>query len=133
MKLKRGSVRDDGYFLNGYNENGKPHWISPEVFNGINFKNQKLRWSNKLKVINSYGGKCNKCSESDPIVLNVDHVFDNGKNHVTKSGKRITGNQLYSNIIKNNYPDCYQILCANCNSRKEWFRRNAYFGETNCN
>ena len=129
MKLKRGSIREDGYVLNGYNQKGKPHWISPKTFDEINLKHQKLRWHNKIKVINAYGGKCNKCEESDPIVLNVDHIFDNGKNHVDKAGRRVTGSQLYCLMIKNNYPNCYQILCSNCNARKEWFRRNAYCGE----
>lgn len=129
MNLKRGDVREDGFRFNGY-QGTKEHWLSPETFNEINKKHQVLRWKNKLKVYNYYGGCCNACGETDPIVLQIDHINDNGKDHVDKKGRRITGNQLYSQIIKAGYPkDEYQLLCANCNARKEWHRRGAYFGE----
>lgn len=129
MNLKRGFKRDDGLVLNGYTKEGKPHWLSTEAFNNINERSRKTRWKNKLKVIAAYGGGCSGCGITDPIVLQVDHVFDNGKDHVDSKGRRITGNQLYSNIIKHKYPSDYQILCANCNVRKEWIRRDAYAGE----
>jgi hypothetical protein len=129
MNLKRGAVREDGFVLNGLYPDGKEHWLSPKTFQEINFKHQKLRWKNKLKVIENYGGCCNHCGEKDPRVLQVDHVFDDGKSHVDSKGRRIGGSQLYGSIIKNNYQDCYQVLCANCNAKKEWIRRGSYTGE----
>lgn len=130
MNLKRGHTRSDGFRLNGYAKSGKEQWLHPDVFDAINNKHKILRWANKLKVYKKYGGSCNVCGESDPLVLQIDHVKDNGKNHVDKKNRRITGNQLYSQIIKDGYPkDEYQLLCANCNARKEWFRRGAYSGE----
>lgn len=128
MNLKRGDVRSDGYIFNGYFKNKKEHWLHPDIFNSINQKHQVLRWKNKIKVIHEYGGKCLHCGEDDPLVLNIDHINNDGSKDLTKSGNRLNGNGLYSSIIKNNFPkDKYQLLCANCNQRKEWFRRNAYF------
>ena len=128
-RLKRGTIREDGFLLNGYNKSGKEHWVSPEFWKEINDKSKKTRWKNKLTVINAYGGKCSGCGELDPVVLTIDHVFNDGKNHVDSKGRRITGNQLYSEIIKNNFPDRFQILCCNCNQRKELIRRGTYCGE----
>lgn len=130
MNLKRGHTRSDGFRLNGYAKSGKEHWLHPDVFDAINNKHRVLRWGNKLKVFKHYGGGCNTCGESDPLVLQMDHVKNNGKDHVDKKGRRVCGNGLYSQIIKAGYPkDEYQLLCANCNARKEWFRRGAYSGE----
>jgi hypothetical protein len=131
MKLKRGDAREDGYRFNGYAKNGKKHWLSPDVFLEINVRHKVLRWANKIKVVEAYGGKCAHCGERDPLVLNVDHINNDGSKDLTGAGNRLNGNSLYGWIIKHNFPkDKYQILCANCNQRKEWFRRGAYFERT---
>lgn len=128
MKIKRGTIRDDGKIFTSY-QNGKEKWITKDAWKQINLRSQITRWKNKLKVIQAYGGKCNHCNELDPIVLTIDHVLNDGKDHVDSVGRRITGNQLYSSIIKNKYPDKYQVLCFNCNWRKEFHRRNSYYGD----
>jgi hypothetical protein len=135
MNLPRGSTRDDGYRLNGYTSSGKEHWIHPDTFAAINKKHQVLRWKNKLQVIDAYGGGCAHCGEKDPVVLNIDHIKDDGSKDLTPSGNRLNGNVLYGWIIKHGFPkDRYQVLCANCNQRKEWHRRGAYFERTeSCN
>ena len=134
MTLKRGAIRHDGFKFNGYGPNGKENWLSPKTFDSINAKHQVLRWKNKIKVIEAYGGCCSACGENDPLVLNVDHIKNDGKHHVGSTGRRVTGNCLYSHIIRENFPTHrFQILCANCNQRKEWHRRGAYYEETKCN
>ena len=134
MNFKRGDTRKDGYRFNGYSSSGKEHWLSPETFDAINLNHQILRWKNKLKVFDAYGGKCKICNESDPLVLNIDHVFDDGKTHKGSTGRRVTGNSLYTYLIKRKFPqDKFQLLCANCNQRKEWLRRGAYYEEKKCN
>jgi hypothetical protein len=69
-------------------------------------------------VITHYGGtppKCNCCGESEKTFLVLDHINNNG----TKQRKKIgTGYKLFSWIIKNNFPDEYQVLCSNCNLSK---------------
>jgi hypothetical protein len=128
-RIKRGTLREDGKRFNCY-QYDKEVWITQAAWDKINRNSQLRRWANKLKVYENYGGCCNECGEADPLVLQIDHVKDNGKDHVDKKGRRVTGNELYSQIMKAGYPkDEYQLLCANCNARKEWFRRGAYCGE----
>ena len=66
----------------------------------------------RLNVLNHYGCKCNRCGFSDARALQIDHV-DGGGTHA-----RITLKQRLNWIVKNNYPENLQILCANCNCIK---------------
>ena len=76
----------------------------------------------KLEMVEAYGGKCLHCSESDPIVLVIDHINDDS---VEDYKKGITGGfKLYQYLKRNSWPtDRYQLLCHNCNYRKEFNRR----------
>lgn len=82
---------------------------------------RKSRDKTRSKVIEMYGGKCARCGESDPIVLDIDHVQDDGAEHRREMG---FGNLLVSDVLKKGYrPDKFQMLCKNCNWRKEFARR----------
>lgn len=62
--------------------------------------------------------KCVHCGEEDLLVLCIDHINGGG----TQERKRINqggGAGFYLFLRKNDYPDGYQVLCANCNLRKE--------------
>lgn len=61
------------------------------------------------RVYDIYGSSCIMCGESNPTALQVDHIRDDGK------GEK---NILYK-IVKNIDLSMYQILCANCNLKKE--------------
>lgn len=69
----------------------------------------------RLECIKHYGGKCACCGESEPKFLALDHIYGGGTKH--RKGK---GNIVYW-IVKNNYPDLFQILCHNCNSAKGFY------------
>lgn len=71
----------------------------------------------RLLVINHYGGKCICCGESEPLFLEIDHINNDGWAHRKKIGT--SGKVLVLWIIKNDYPDDFQILCANCNQGKK--------------
>lgn len=66
------------------------------------------------KVLNFYGNKCACCNESISQFLTIDHINGNGNKHLKEVKKRT----LYSWLLKNNFPDGYQILCYNCNCAK---------------
>ena len=68
----------------------------------------------KDKVIDHYGGKCVICGFDNKLALCIDHVNGNG----LKERKRIKAIGFVREIIKQGYPDKYQILCANCNQIK---------------
>lgn len=70
----------------------------------------------RLKCLIHYGGnppKCNYCGESHIEFLTIDHIHGGGKKH----RRRISGH-IYRWLIKNNFPEGFQILCWNCNCGK---------------
>ena len=69
----------------------------------------------KTLVFEHYGAFCACCGETEILFLSVDHINNDGNVHTTKTGKKVTGLYLYSQIIAQGYPDTYQILCMNCN------------------
>ena len=74
----------------------------------------------RLELIGYFGGKCVVCHESDPIVLDFDHIFDDGaeERRLTK-GKNVVRHLSKKSTDKSRY----QLLCKNCNWRKEYTRR----------
>jgi len=60
--------------------------------------------------------KCAHCGITDIDVLCLDHVNDNGANERKLAG---LGSCFYQWIKRNNYPVGYQVLCANCNLKKQ--------------
>lgn len=71
------------------------------------------KWRIKLrtKIINHYGGCCNCCGEHRYEFLCIDHKFGGG--NAERSTKR--PDTIWRNIVNNNYPAEYRILCHNCN------------------
>lgn len=74
-------------------------------------------------VFKAYGGyRCNCCGESTPEFLMLDHVNNDGAKHrreVFKGRRNGTGRAMYLWIIRNQFPDIFQVLCANCNWGKK--------------
>jgi hypothetical protein len=66
------------------------------------------------KVISHYGKKCKCCGETEMKFLTIDHINNDGAEHKRSIG----GVDLYNWIIKNNFPDTFQVLCWNCNCAK---------------
>lgn len=82
-----------------------------------NDANKKERLKVKELVFSHYGKicSCKWCNETEESFLQIDHVNNDGY----KERKRgLSGYMLYRHIINNNYPDSYQVLCANCNFSK---------------
>lgn len=73
---------------------------------------QRLR--RKTKVISHYGNRCVFCGESRILFLTIDHKHDDGAKH----RKEIGGGRIYIWLVKNNYPDGFQVACFNCNCGK---------------
>jgi len=62
--------------------------------------------------------KCAKCGfDSNIDALTVDHINNNGNEH-RKNENFTSPKDLYRWLIKNNFPDGFQILCFNCNCVK---------------
>ena len=74
--------------------------------------------ANQLKdiVYTHYGKYCKCCNENNFLFLSIDHVNNDGHEDRKKNtGKWV---HLYKRIIKEGFPDRYQILCMNCNYGK---------------
>ena len=72
----------------------------------------------KKLVYDHYGWKCKCCGETIPEFLSVDHINNDGSKELDKKGYRYKSMPLHRKIIKENFPDKYQILCMNCNFGK---------------
>jgi len=78
----------------------------------------------KLKAIEHYSNgtnTCRACGYSNVEALCIDHVNDDGAAHRRVIG--CEGAQIYCWLVKQGYPDGFQVLCHNCNWIKEKQRR----------
>ena len=70
----------------------------------------------KLLVLSHYGGCCAVCGITDPNLLTIDHINNDGAEHKRKIGG---SSRLYRWLIHNNFPSGFQVLCWNHN----WLKR----------
>uniref|UniRef100_A0A6M3K2M8 Uncharacterized protein n=1 Tax=viral metagenome TaxID=1070528 RepID=A0A6M3K2M8_9ZZZZ len=78
----------------------------------------------KQDVLKHYGGdppKCAHCGITDIDVLCIDHINGGGRKHYLELQAKNIIMQKW--LQDNGYPEGYQILCANCNLKKEVERR----------
>ncbi len=90
----------------------------PEPINQRAAKARKWRLQFKRKVLEQYGGAHCSCGETDIRVLCLDHKDGNGVLH-RKSINGSDGTKMLRWAHRNGYPPIFQILCANCNAKKE--------------
>jgi len=71
------------------------------------------RRDRRVKSIINLGGKCVICEINDSDVLQFDHINNDG---------HLYQNKHIINQVEDN-PEKFQLLCANCNTKKEAHRR----------
>lgn len=78
-------------------------------------KRRKKYWKEKIAILDSLGGKCVQCGNSDVRVLDLDHIDSSKKQYKSeyRSAKTPLRLRLWREEIKN-----LQILCANCHRIK---------------
>lgn len=85
------------------------------------FVQRRYALAAKHKIVNHYSNgtnTCRCCGENNIDFLSIDHIV-NGKGNPKTEVK--SGYNLYIQLIKDNYPEGYQILCYNCNQCKGYF------------
>ena len=105
-------------YFRGYRRNHperfrKKYAISKEYYR---LKHQRK----KLRCLEYYGGNppiCACCGEKEKQFLSLDHTNGGGNLHRREIGK---GN-ICNWIIKNKFPQGFQVLCYNCNCAKGFF------------
>jgi hypothetical protein len=70
----------------------------------------------RQQAIDAYGGRCVCCGENERAFLVFDHVNDDGAVH----RKEVNSGLMPWWLARENYPDTIQLLCANCNTAKQY-------------
>ena len=78
---------------------------------------KKYRAERKQQVFEHYGNICNCCGETKTEFFTIDHINNDGAEH-RRQNQKIRQGGIYIDIVRNDYPDTYQILCYNCNCAK---------------
>jgi len=76
----------------------------------------------KLIVIDHYGNKCSCCGETYISFLTIDHINNDGAAHrrsLFGTKRKGGGTAFYRWLINNNFPEGFQVLCANCQLSKQ--------------
>ncbi len=74
----------------------------------------RIRQRNRDELLAAYGGKCacEKCPETNPTFLTLEHVNRDGKQH-----RKAVGSHTYADLRRRGYPqEGYTLLCWNCNA-----------------
>ncbi len=102
-------------------------------------KNKIIRDSNRLKVLQTYSKRlsnsnipcCNCCGEhSHTEFLAIDHIAGkkqmDSEPELRKIGysSKLDGMDLVNWLVRNNFPEGFQILCSNCNFAKGFPKNN---------
>jgi len=102
-------------FQEGIDDDTRKKIIKSQRFKDqVRNSQQRLR----MEIITHYGGnppKCACCNESNIGFLTLDHINNDGAQDRKLHGY---GPVLNMWIIKNNFPEGYQVLCYNCNCGK---------------
>lgn len=103
------------------------------LLHGRKWRSQNLEFARQAKrqsqsrrkelVLMHYGnGECACCKETCRSMLTVDHVNGDGSAHrKTLCGgksRKDTSVDMYGWLVKNDFPDGFQVLCYNCNISK---------------
>lgn len=78
---------------------------------------RRYRKSLRKKMLDHYGHRCNWCWEDDEMALVIDHVNNDG--HLDKKKLKCHGGSpVWVQVVKEGFPDRFQVLCASCNTAK---------------
>ncbi len=75
---------------------------------------KKYRERNREELLAAYGGKCacEKCPETNPAFLTLEHINGDGRQH-----RKAVGSHSYADLRRRGYPqEGYTLLCWNCNA-----------------
>lgn len=78
-------------------------------------KTKRNQDKQRRAVYDAYGGyKCNCCGEAEKMFLSIDHVHNDGADMRKAKLYSGSGTGFYQWLIKNKFPEGFQVLCMNC-------------------
>lgn len=80
---------------------------------------KKARDVARRKALEAYGGCCVCCGVADEVFLAFDHVSGGGGEH--RRQESIVDMAIW--LVKQGFPEGFQILCHNCNYAKHQLGR----------
>lgn len=87
---------------------------NPEYKRKNNERATRNYYKNKKECLDHYKHKCRCCGETIFEFLTIEHINGGGRKH--REENKITNMWLW--LIKNKFPDGFEILCYNCNCGK---------------
>lgn len=100
--------------LREHKKNNTKLWIKTPKGRALhNLGNKNNRKNNKIICISIYSNEtmsCKCCNEKILDFLTIDHINGGGRRH-----KKQIKTDLYVWLIRNNFPEGFQVLCMNCN------------------
>ena len=75
----------------------------------------------KIRVLEGYGNKCVCCGIEKFEFLSVDHKNNDGAEERRNPKIKTNSGSLYRMIIREGFPDRYQVMCYNCNLSLAFF------------
>lgn len=99
-------------------------WIenNRERYNAAKFKYREKCKVETIKFYSNGSMNCLYCGYSDLDALVLDHINDDGAAHrklLGISSRGSAGMNTYEALKREGYPDGLQVLCANCNTKKQ--------------
>ena len=76
--------------------------------------NGALRLRRRHQALEAYGGKCACCGITEEVFL----VISRSDGYEKTTGPKSNSTVLYHWLEKQNYPEGFQVLCANCNTAR---------------
>ena len=74
-------------------------------------RSKKTIRQDREATFSHYGDVCSCCGEREAAFLTIDHINGGGRAH----RKALGAPNIYTWLIRNDYPEGYRILCFNCN------------------
>lgn len=109
--------RRKNYAKNKQEERRKRNIWNEKNIELVKMYKKRSRQKKRLSCLTHYGGdppKCQCCGETEYGFLTIDHINNDGNEH----RKQIKIDCIYGWLIKNNFPEGFQVLCYNCNLGK---------------
>jgi hypothetical protein len=81
----------------------------------------------KIEAFEAYGGcRCDWCGLSDPVMLTLDHIRQDGAERHRQGDPR-GGTVLYQWLKQQGYPPGFRVLCFNHNILAAWLARRGIY------